>query len=173
VAQGVELATGYVSLTVSARGIAQEIQRELGQPIDRASRDAGRSIEEGIGGGASRGAEAAKVALSAIGSAAVLSAINRAKDAASGLQQAVGGTSAVFQEASGAVEDFASDAAESVGLSERVARELTSQIGASLKGYGFAVDEAAAKSIELTQLGADCRRSTDLAKDDHRSSRLS
>lgn len=154
-AQGVELATGYVSLTVSARGIAQEIQRELGDPVDRASKDAGRSIEEGIGGGATRGAQAAKAALSVIGSAAVLSGINRAKDAASGLQQAVGGTAAVFGEASAAVDEFAEGAAESVGLSERATRDLTSRLGASLKGYGFAVDEAADKSIVLTQLGAD------------------
>jgi hypothetical protein len=154
-AQGVEVGAAYVSLTVSARGIAQDIQRELGQPVDKAAKDAGRSIEQGVGTGASRGAEAAKVALSAIGSAVVLSAINRAKDAASGLQQAVGGTAAVFGEASAAVDEFAAVAAESVGLSERVARELTSQLGASLKGYGFAVDEAAAKSIELTQIGAD------------------
>lgn len=154
-ARGVELATAYVSLTVSSKGIAQDINRELGAPVDKAAKDAGRSIEQGIGGGASRGAEAAKVALSAIGSAAVLSAMNKAKDAASGLQQAVGGTAAVFGEASEAVDDFAQSAAESVGLSQRAARELTSQIGASLKGYGFAVDEAAAKSIELTEIGAD------------------
>lgn len=154
-APGVELGVGYLSLTVSAKGIAQDINRELGQPVDKAAQDAGRSIEDGIGGGASRGAAAAKVALSAIGSAAILSGINKAKDAASGLQQAVGGTTAVFGEASAAVDDFAQSAAESVGLSERSARELTSQLGASLKGYGFAVDEAAAKSIELTTVGAD------------------
>lgn len=154
-AQGVEVGAAYVSLTVSARGIAQDIQRELGAPVDKAAKDAGQSIEQSIGGGARRGAEAAKVAFSALGSAAVLSGINRAKDAASGLQQAVGGTAAVFGEASAAVDDFAEGAAEAVGLSERSARELTSQLGASLKGYGFAVDEAAAKSIELTEIGAD------------------
>ena len=154
-APGVELAAAYVSLTVSSKGIAQNLQRELGDPVDKAAKDAGNSIEQGIGGGANRAASAAKVALSAIGSAAVLSGINKAKDAASGLQQAVGGTAAVFGEASDAVDDFAAGAAEAVGLSERAARELTSQLGASLKGYGFAVDEAAAKSIELTEVGAD------------------
>lgn len=154
-AQGVEVGAAYVSLTVSARGIAQDINRELGAPVDKAAKDAGQSIEQSIGGGARRGAEAAKVAFSALGSAAVLSGINRAKDAASGLQQAMGGTAAVFGDASAAVDDFAEGAAEAVGLSERAARELTSQLGASLKGYGFAVDEAAAKSIELTNVGAD------------------
>lgn len=154
-APGVELAAAYVSIVPSAKGIAQQLQRELGDPAEKAAKDAGRSIEEGIGGGASRGAAAAKVAISAIGSAAIISGLNRAKDAASGLQQAAGGTAAVFGEASAAVDEFAANAAESVGLSERAARELTSQLGASLKGYGFAVDEAARKSIELTEVGAD------------------
>lgn len=154
-APGVELAAAYVSIVPSTKGIAADLRREFGDPVDKAAKEAGRSIEENVGGGAKRGADAAKIALTAIGSAAVLAGINKAKDAASGLQQAVGGTAAVFQDASGAVDQFAENAAESVGLSQRAARELTSQIGASLKGFGFSVDAAAAKSIELTQLGAD------------------
>lgn len=90
-----------------------------------------------------------------IASAAVVGGIARITDAASGLQQAVGGTAAVFGEASDAVDDFAEGAAESVGLSERAAREATSQLGALFKGFGFAADEAAEKAIELTTIGAD------------------
>jgi hypothetical protein len=152
---GVELAAAYVSITPSAKGIAAELQRELGAPVDKAAKDAGDTIEQGIGGGASRGAQAARAAISVLGSAAVLSGLNRAKDAASDLQQAVGGSAAVFGEFGSAVEDAAERSAESFGLSERAFREMTSQIGASLKGYGFAVDEAAEKSVELTELGAD------------------
>ena len=154
-APGIELGAAYVSLTVSAKGIASDLRRELGDPAEKAGKDAGKAIEDGIGGGASRGAEAAKAAIAVIGSAAILSGLNKAKDAASNLQQAVGGTAAVFGEAGDAIDEFAQGAADSVGLSERAAREITSQIGASLKGFGFAVDEAADKSIELVNIGAD------------------
>lgn len=75
--------------------------------------------------------------------------------AASDLQQAVGGTTAVFGESQAAVSEWAKGADEAAGLSERAARQLTSQIGGLLKGFGFAKDEAAATSIELAQLGAD------------------
>lgn len=76
-------------------------------------------------------------------------------DAAAELEQAVGGTSAVFAEASGVIDEFASRSAESAGLSQRAARELTSQIGAMLQGFGFARQEAADWSVTLAQLGAD------------------
>lgn len=152
---GVELAAAYISLTPTAKNIAREMERQIVGPADKAGKDAGRAIEEGIGGGATRGAQAARAGISLISGAAVISGLNKAKDAASGLQQAVGGTVAVFGEQGDAVEAAAERAAESAGLSERAFREMTSQIGASLKGYGFSVDEAADKSIELTQLGAD------------------
>lgn len=71
------------------------------------------------------------------------------------LEQAIGGTSSVFKEQSAAIGAFAKSAAEQVGLSEQAARDLTSRIGGSLKGYGFSVDQAAAKSIQLTQIGSD------------------
>lgn len=75
--------------------------------------------------------------------------------AASDLEQAVGGTTAVFGQASGEVDRFAGNAAELVGLSESAARALTSQLGASLKGFGLDAQEAATRSVELTEIGAD------------------
>lgn len=40
---GVELATAYVSLTVSGRGISQEVQRELGAPVEKEAATAGKA----------------------------------------------------------------------------------------------------------------------------------
>lgn len=153
--QGIELASAYISLIPTTKGIAQQLSRELGQPVDKASREAAQAIERNIGGGANRAADAAKFALSAIGGAAVLAGIKKATDAASGLQQAVGGTGVVFGAVSGRIDSFAESAANAVGLSEQAARELTSTLGASLKGYGFAVDQAADSAIQLTEIGAD------------------
>jgi hypothetical protein len=76
-------------------------------------------------------------------------------DAAGDLQQSIGGTTAVFENASGAVSDFTKNAADLVGMSENAARTITSKLGASLKGFGMSTDEAAKQSINLTTIGAD------------------
>lgn len=81
-------------------------------------------------------------------------AVGSAK-AAAGLEQAVGGTEAVFGSAGDVIDDFARRSAESMGLSEREFREATTFIGGNLKRLGFETDDAAQKSIELTQVGAD------------------
>lgn len=76
-------------------------------------------------------------------------------NAASELEQSVGGTNAIFGEFEGTVSSFARGAAEAAGLSEEAARRLTSQIGGLLQGFGFTQQEAAETSVVLAQLGAD------------------
>ncbi|HEY8544740.1 MAG TPA: hypothetical protein VIL36_06820 [Acidimicrobiales bacterium] len=75
--------------------------------------------------------------------------------AASELEQAIGGTEAIFGPFEGRVSHFAQTAAESAGLTEEAARTLTSQIGGLLQGFQFTQQEAADLSITLAQLGAD------------------
>lgn len=99
--------------------------------------------------------KAAVAGLAALGGAAAIAGITQAINGAKELEQSVGGTTAVFKDQADAVSSFAKSAADSVGLSENDARRLTSILGAALKGYGYSVDEAAQKSIYLTQLGAD------------------
>ena len=74
---------------------------------------------------------------------------------ASELQAAVGGTAAVFGAASTEVDKFAQAAATTSGLSEKAARDLTSKLGASLKGAGLSAEEAAKQAMFLTSTGAD------------------
>lgn len=92
---------------------------------------------------------------SIFGSLAVGAGIKKLIDSSSDLEQAVGGTAAVFGEAGSAIDEFAKDSATSAGLSQRAARELTSQLGGLLSGFGFTKKEAASLSIELTKLGGD------------------
>lgn len=75
--------------------------------------------------------------------------------AASDLEQAVGGTTAVFHELSGEIEDFAATSKTSVGLSQNDFRTLTSQVGGQLKRMSGDLQFAADKSIELTKVAAD------------------
>jgi hypothetical protein len=79
----------------------------------------------------------------------------KAGQSAGDLEQAVGGTEAVFKSASGTIDRFAKDSATSMGLSERAFREATTSIGGQLKGLGFDTDDAADKAIELTGVAAD------------------
>ncbi len=79
----------------------------------------------------------------------------KAGQAAGDLEQAMGGTEAVFGEASGVIDDFAKKAAQAAGLSESAFRTATTSIGGQLKGLGFTVEEAADQAVKLTQVAAD------------------
>jgi len=81
--------------------------------------------------------------------------VNSSIQAASNLQQSVGGTEAVFKEASDQISDFAKTSAETVGLSENDFRSFTTIIGGQLKRMTGDLDFAATKSIELTKIAAD------------------
>lgn len=90
----------------------------------------------------------------AVGGAAAVG-LYKTVEAASDLEQAVGGSEAVFKEASGVITKYAKDAADSAGLSERAFREATTGIGGNLKRMGFSIDDAAKQSANLTQVAAD------------------
>lgn len=89
------------------------------------------------------------------GAAVIGAGMWQAGQSAADLEQAVGGTEAVFGAFTGTIDEFAAGAASAAGLSERAARELTSSMGAILQGFGYTQEEAAATSAELAQLGAD------------------
>lgn len=116
-------------------------ERELGGADDRLNRVGTRM--QVVGAGA--------VAFAGVAGQALWSLGNTASD----LEQAVGGTTSVFGDATPIIDEFAKTAASGFGLSERAARELTSQLGAMLKGFGFTREEAAETSVSLSQLGAD------------------
>ena len=67
----------------------------------------------------------------------------------------MGAVDAVFGPAADTIKTFGETAATSVGLSESAFAQGTANIGALLQNMGSSADEAAAKSIELTQVGAD------------------
>jgi hypothetical protein len=116
-------------------------ERELGKAEDRTQRMGTKFQQVGVG---------------MMATAATIGAgLYAAGQSAADLEQAVGGTEAVFAGSSKALDAWAKSADTSAGLSEEAARRLTTQIGGALQGLGFAQEEAAQKSIELTQIGAD------------------
>lgn len=89
------------------------------------------------------------------GAAAFGLGIKKAIDAGSRLEQSVGAIEAVFGSATKSIDAWAKASAKSMGLSEAASREALSLIGAQLKNFGFSIDQAADKGMELVELGAD------------------
>lgn len=133
---------GFTSATKTAE---QDVQRLEGT-ISKSSSSIASKIGA-LGKAAAVGFGAGVGALAIVG--------KEAFGLASDLEQATGGTAAVFKDQAGAIGEFAKSADQAVGLSESAARTLTSQLGGALKGYGFSLDEAAGKSKDLVSLGAD------------------
>jgi hypothetical protein len=128
---------------VAVVGDARQLQKEL-QKAERAV--------AGFGKNAKDSSEQLKNVF--IGSAVAFGA-KQIIDSAAQLEAAVGGTAAVFTTASGEIDKFAKAAAETSGLSEKAARDVTSKLGSSLQGAGMDAAEAAKQAIFLTQTGAD------------------
>ncbi|HEU5085673.1 MAG TPA: hypothetical protein VFU14_20195 [Acidimicrobiales bacterium] len=123
------------------RQVGATAERELGKADSRLDRLGGRM--QTVGAGMVTAAGVAGVALYGLGRTA------------GDLEQAVGGTEAVFGSAAGAIDEFAGRSAQAMGLSERAFREATTSIGGNLKRMGFDAGAAAEQSIELTQVAAD------------------
>lgn len=106
--------------------------------------------------------EAGQVMLGVLASDLVQGAAQRASQfikgsiqAASDLEQAVGGTKAVFKEVANEIDKFAETAHDSVGLSENDFRTMATQVGGQLKRMTGDVQFAADKTIQLTKVAAD------------------
>lgn len=121
--------------------VGSAADRELGKAEDRTQRMGTKFQQVGVG-------MMATAATIGVG-------LYQAGKGAAELEQTVGGTEAVFKSSAGVIDTWAKGADTAAGLSEQSARRLTTQIGGALQGLGFAQDQAAAKSIELTQIGAD------------------
>lgn len=73
----------------------------------------------------------------------------------SDLEQAQGGTVAIFGASADAIDEFAKNSADAIGVSEAEFRTATTSIGGQLKRMTGDVDFAAEHSIELTRTAAD------------------
>ena len=73
----------------------------------------------------------------------------------SDLREAVNATNVIFGGASNILLDYSKTAVRSAGLSERAFLEASVPIGASLQNMGFSAEDAAKKTIDLTERAAD------------------
>lgn len=135
-------------------GLSEDETRRFVQQMQRADKEAdevARSTDR-IRGGLGN-------LLSGLGLAAGIGAAVRlagqARDAFAALQDSVNAVKVVFGEAAAPVLAFSNTVAQTAGLSMAQFNQAASVLGSSLINVGFGFDEAAAKTIDLTQRAAD------------------
>lgn len=136
------------TLRVVVTGDAEELRKAIRSANDELDSLGGKTDK--IAAGMDKWGKRA-LAASAVAGAALFATAQKA----GALEQAVGGTEAVFKDASKIIDGFAKNSARSMGLSERQFREATTRLGGSLKSLGFDIDTAAHRSVELTQVASD------------------
>ena len=153
-----------MALADTARLIASlELQDKFSGPLGRAEGALGRVERQSstlgrIGSETGRGLGnlARNTAVAGVAAAGVLAGlVTKSIEDASQLEQTSGAIESVFETRSAQIAEFARGAAQSTGLSQRAVQEMGAVIGAQLQGMGFAEDEAAEKTIELTKRAAD------------------
>lgn len=117
----------------------------------------GLARESGISGFTSKMKDLAKTVAASAVAVGVGAAAITGKVLAMGadLEQSQGAVQDVFKDAAGQMQDFASQAVTSVGLSGNAYNELATLIGSQLKNAGTPMDQLAGKTNDLITTGAD------------------
>ncbi len=153
---GTQIAKAWVGIEPSASGLTGKLEKEL-QPLAKAGDDAGdkagrgfaasfRKHEQGL-------ADFGKKAL--IGATALGVGLFGAARAAGDLSAAIAANEQVLGSASRAVQSWAANSVESVGLSKRAALEAATSFGQLGKVAGLAGQDLVPFSTNLVTLAAD------------------
>lgn len=146
-----ELASYFVSIVPSARGLTQSIAKEFAG-IDHEADKAGKSS----GGAFGKAFKSSMAGIGAVFAAAGIgSFVSSAVKGAGEIEQSLGALDSVFRDASGQMKNWSRNAARDVGLTSNEFNELGTLIGAQLKNGGTAMDQLAPKTNKLIGLGAD------------------
>ena len=156
-ANGIELATAYVSLEVDGSGVDAGVRRSLSgvdAQADRVGKTSGKKMGAGISAGVlgAVGKMAGPIAavFASIGIGRIL---GDAITAGSDFQQATGAVASVFKEDADVIRANAEKAAEALGLSRTEYMELATVLGAGLKNKGIA--DFTGQTEDLITIGAD------------------
>lgn len=151
-----EVATAYVSLIPSFRGGARAMERELDGPAHQAGVSGGQEYGEGMHQSMSSGATKIFAPLAA--AAAGLGALDFFKGAISGasdLNESTTKIQAIFGDATGAVQKFASGGAKALGQTKLDVLNAASTFGTFGKAAGLAGPDLAKFSTGFAGLSTD------------------
>lgn len=141
-----ELATGYVTLLPSARGIAAGIERELGAPLTAASRTAGAKSSSAFGAAFKTGFKGLLASVAVVGG---LAAIGKSFDNA--FNTIARGTGASDEKLKGLDQSFKNVLRSGSGSMEQVATAIT-KVYQRTRLTGTALEDFAAKEVTLARI---------------------
>jgi len=151
----VELATAYISIVPSMKGVQGEVARQMGpvsKEADKQGKKAGGRFSKAFGGGAGK---IAGVLGGAFAGAKVVDFMKGAVTAASDLSETVSKSDIIFGKNAKVIDKWASGAAKSMGLSKQQALESAASFGDMFSQIGFSAKSATAMSKGVVELSAD------------------
>jgi hypothetical protein len=154
---GVQVGVGYIDIRPDLSGFGRQLRNEVTRDVARTGDEASRSLKNSFAGAAKGAAAAFGAAFAAV---KIKDFLGGAIQAASDLNEQVSKSNAVFDSAGVAVEGWASDAAENIGLSKRAALDAASTFGNMFVQLGVSSTQAATLSKSIVELGVDFRSFT-------------
>ncbi|WP_144722243.1 hypothetical protein [Cellulosimicrobium sp. TH-20] len=145
---------GYATLEVipSAKGFGKALSGQINGEAGTAGKSAGGALGKGLMVGL--GALAVGIG-SVLGGALAVGKVAEFTMQASDLNETISKSNAIFGSASGAMLDWSSTAATSLGLTQAQALAASAGFGDMFSQLGFASDTAASMSQQVVQLSAD------------------
>jgi len=143
------IATIWVKLGLDSKGYNTGLDNATTK-ADKTSKSISQSMKS-IGGGMMAAGGIMTAGITAPIVAMGLKTVNAASD----LEQSIGGVNSVFEDAASTIFEFGKTSAESVGLSERSFNQLSTVSGALLQNLGFDSAGAADEMLKLADRGAD------------------
>lgn len=150
-----ELATAYISLVPSMRGVQGAISKEFAPAAtaaDKAGKDSGKKFSSGFGATV-KNVAASLGAVFAVSK--VVDFVKTSVGAASDLGETINKTRVIFGDGAGAIEAWGDTAATNLGLSKGQALEAASGFGNMFSQLGFASSKAQEMSTSVVGLAAD------------------
>lgn len=151
----VELATGYVSLSSSARNLGKDISNQfagVSRSADKAGKDAGRRFGSGFGATAKGLIAGAAV----VGAAKAIGGFfTSGVKGASDLSETVNKSSVIFGKNASSIRTWSKTANTSLGLTQQEALAAAAGFGDMFSQIGFTADQAAKMSTATVQMSAD------------------
>lgn len=145
---GQVVAEGVVVIDADAKGVGKEVAKDLDNSQSTVAQS-GQKIGRSIFGGIVAGYAAVG------GTQALFGYFSGAISGASDLSETLSKSQTIFGANAGALESWASGAAQAVGLSKEAALDAAAGFGNMFTQLGFTGDEAAGMSQKVVQMSAD------------------
>lgn len=152
----VELASAYVSIVPSAKGIVDQLKKELGAPLQKVVREesekAGERLEKGLSTGITGAAKKLAVAFAGV---QVGSFLKGAVDAATDTGEQLSKLGVLVGRSADDLDDWSKTTALAFNLSRREALTAAGTFANFFRGVGKSTSEAAAMSKQFVELAGD------------------